>query len=105
MIVEYIRYTIDSNRIESFLNDYASVAETLAASPHALAWELTYAVDDRTQFILRIEWDSSDGHIQGVRKSAEFRNFFSHIRPYGNDIQEMRHHGHTQISSTPATAQ
>ena len=99
MIVEYIRYAIDDARAEAFVNDYAGAATSLEASQHALAWELARRVDDPTQFVLRIEWDSAAGHMEGFRRSAEFRNFFSHIRPYVNDILEMRHYELTSVVS------
>jgi quinol monooxygenase YgiN len=99
MIVEYIRYSIDAGRRDAFVADYAAASTSLAESPHALAWELSVCVDDPTKFILRIEWDSAEGHIQGFRRSPEFRSFFSHIRPYVNDILEMRHYELTSIAS------
>ena len=40
--------------------------------------------------------------MEGFRRSAEFRNFFSHIRPYVNDILEMRHYELTAVVSTVA---
>ena len=105
MTVEYIRYNIDSARQEAFVTDYASASESLAASPHALAWELTQCADDPTQYILRIEWDSAQGHMEGFRRSAEFRNFFVHIRPYVNDILEMRHYELTRVTSALKSTQ
>lgn len=100
MIVEYIRYTIDADRRDRFIADYTAASEALRSSPHALAWELSTCVDDPTQNILRIEWDSAEGHMQGFRQSADFRSFFQHVRPYVNDIQEMRHYEVTPVAST-----
>jgi quinol monooxygenase YgiN len=99
VIVEYIRYAIDDSRADAFVTDYAEAATSLTASPHALAWDLARCVDDPTQFVLRIEWDSAEGHMQGFRRSTEFRNFFSHVRPYVNDILEMRHYEQTSVAS------
>jgi heme-degrading monooxygenase HmoA len=97
MIVEYIRYNIDAGRRDGFIADYAAASTALDESPHALAWELSACVDDPTQFILRIEWDSAEGHMQGFRQSPGFRPFFGHIRPYFNDILEMRHYEVTPV--------
>lgn len=99
MTVEYIRYNIDAARQEAFVADYVAAAESLEASPHALAWDLTQCTDDPSQYILRIEWDSAQGHMEGFRRSPEFRNFFGHIRPYVNDILEMRHYERTDVVS------
>gem|GEM_PF-6523062 len=34
--------------------------------------------------------DSTDGHLNGFRKSTQFRAFFPPIRPYIKDIEEMQ---------------
>jgi hypothetical protein len=43
MIVEYIRYKIDSEWQGHFVADYESAARSLVASEHCLAFELTSA--------------------------------------------------------------
>jgi len=98
VIVEYIRYKIDSGRSNEFERAYARAQEPLAASSHCHAYELARCVEEPDHYILRIEWDSIEGHMQGFRRSAEFRDFFSQIRPYVNDIQEMRHYEVTMAS-------
>jgi heme-degrading monooxygenase HmoA len=92
MIVEYIRYTIPAARSSAFETAYTAAGGSLDASPHCLGWELTRGVEDPANYILRIEWDSLEGHDQGFRHSQEFRSFFQHIRPYVSDIVEMRHY-------------
>ena len=43
----------------------------------------------RRQFILRIEWTSADGHMQGFRKSPQFPPFLAAIRPFiGRDRRD-----------------
>src|SRR5262249_15841314 len=75
MIVEYIRYRLPSERCVEFEQAYGLAAESLRASPHCLAYELTRCTDDATCYVLRIEWDSAEGHLQGFRASPEFRTF------------------------------
>jgi hypothetical protein len=50
--------------------------------------------------VVRIEWDSEEGHLSGFRRSSEFRSFFEAVGPFVNDIAEMRHYLVT-VSSTP----
>jgi quinol monooxygenase YgiN len=97
MIVEYIRYTIEPARSEAFLAAYQVASASLQASPHCLAYELTQCTEAPESFVLRIEWDSAEGHLQGFRKSAEFRPFFAAIQPYVKDIAEMRHYQQTAL--------
>ena len=64
----------------------------LAASPHCLAYELSSCDEDPSQYVLRIEWDSRKGHLEGFRRSEHFRAFLPHIQPYIKAIAEMRHY-------------
>jgi len=43
-------------------------------------------------WILIIEWDSVEGHEQDFRKEPGFREFFALVKPFFNDIQEMKHY-------------
>jgi quinol monooxygenase YgiN len=92
MIVEYTRYNIDSTRREPFETSYNKAVRSLEASSHCLAYELSHCTDDPDRYILRIEWDSEEGHLKGFRSSPEFRAFFAAVQPFVKDIDEMRHY-------------
>jgi quinol monooxygenase YgiN len=97
MIVEYVRYAIPAERRDAFESGYGSAAAALDASPHCLSYELARCAEDATQYVLRIEWDSAEGHLQGFRGSPEFRTFFAAIRPFVGEIAEMRHYEPTAV--------
>ena len=92
MVVEYIRYRVDADRREAFERAYGQAAASLEASSHCLAYEITRGVEDPEAYIVRIEWDSIEGHEQGFRQSVEFREFFRAVKPFFDDIEEMRHY-------------
>jgi len=48
--------------------------------------------------VVRIEWDSEEGHLSGFRQSPEFQRFFEDVKPFVNDIEEMRHYQVTLAS-------
>ncbi len=98
MIVEYIRYGI-AEAHDAFEQAYATAAAVLRESTHCLGYELSRCVEDPTRYILRIEWDSAEGHLQGFRRSAEFRTFYAAIAPYVTHIEEMRHYAVTLVAS------
>jgi quinol monooxygenase YgiN len=102
MIVEYIRYDIPAPDAAAFEADYAQAGHSLDASPHCLGYELSRCLDEPASYILRIEWDSVEGHMQGFRQSAEFRQFFAAIKPHVSRILEMRHY--EQIATVVAKA-
>lgn len=96
MIVEYVRYRLNSEP-EAFEAAYARAAASLAASPHCLDWELGRCHEQPECYILRLCWDSLDGHLEGFRRSEEFRAFLAEIRPYIDEIEEMRHYTPTAV--------
>jgi quinol monooxygenase YgiN len=99
MIVEYTRYKIDSTRREAFEAAYARAGVSLEASSHCLAYELSRCIEDPNHYVLRIEWDSEEGHLKGFRSSPEFRAFFAAVQPFEKDIEEMRHYEVLSASS------
>ena len=92
MIVEYTRYKIDAKRRMLFERAYEKAGEALRSSHHCQRYELSHCVEDPNYYVLRIEWDSEEGHLNGFRNSPEFRAFFALVQPYAKDMEEMRHY-------------
>lgn len=104
MIVEYIRYKLDKHTTSSpeetsggFESAYRTASRTLDASPHCLGYELTRCVEEQDRYILRIEWDSVEGHLTGFRRAPEFAAFLQAIKPYIGEIEEMQHYMPTAV--------
>lgn len=92
VIVEYTRYKIDEKQRALFERVYEKAAEILASSAHCFSYELSRCTEDPANYILRIEWDSEEGHLKGFRTSPEFKSFFALVQPYVKNIEEMRHY-------------
>lgn len=92
MVIEYIRYDVPEEQRAAFVAAYDSAATELSASPHCLRYEISQGVEEPQHFVVRIEWDSVEGHEQGFRKSPEFRSFFEKVKPFFALIQEMKHY-------------
>lgn len=92
MIVEYIRYRIPEASRAAFEAGYARAQQSLDASPHCLHYEIARCQEEPDRYVVRIEWDSLAGHLEGFRKSAEFRAFFQEVRPFVSMIEEMQHY-------------
>jgi quinol monooxygenase YgiN len=96
VIVEYIRYEVTDPT--AFGDAYEQARASLEGSAHCLAYELSRCVEEPNAFILRIEWDSLDGHLQGFRKSSDFPPFLRAVQPFIGQIREMRHYEVTPIA-------
>ncbi|MFE3448709.1 group II truncated hemoglobin [Nonomuraea sp. NPDC059194] len=99
MIVEYIRYRVPD--AEGFEAAYRRAVVPLGDSPQCLDYELSRCVDEPECYILRIEWTSAEGHLEGFRKSAHFGQFFAEIKPYVANIEEMRHYEQVITKTEP----
>jgi hemoglobin len=105
VVVEYIRYTVGDDTAAADLEAaYTRAASALDSSPHCQGYELTRGVEEPGNFILRIEWDSLEGHEKGFRTSPEFQEFFKEVRLFFDAIEEMRHYERTEVVGSRRTA-
>jgi quinol monooxygenase YgiN len=98
MTVEYIRYELAAHAPEEFVEAYTIASAALRAAPECLAYELTHCEEAPRSFILRIEWRSTEAHLQGFRKGANFPPFLAAIKPFIGEIAEMRHYAPTTVT-------
>jgi quinol monooxygenase YgiN len=98
MIIEYIQYKIDPEQRDSFTESYRNASVELDASEYCISYELTECEEEAGKFILRIEWTSTEEHLNGFRKSNLFPSFFTKVKPFIPNIQEMRHYKLTEIA-------
>jgi len=92
MVIEYIRYQVPSALHAEFIEAYRSAKAELGASPHCLRYDISQGVEEPDNFIVRIEWDSVEGHEKGFRTSAQFAPFFARVKPFFSNIREMKHY-------------
>lgn len=97
MVIEYIRYSVPEERRADFERAYGEAASVLDASEHCLRYEVSHGLEEPEHYVVRIEWDSIEGHEQGFRGSPGFRDFFASVRPFFGNIEEMRHYEATGI--------
>jgi hypothetical protein len=66
---------------------------------HLTAYATSFLIVSRILNTTRFELSGipKEGHIKGFRTSPEFKPFFEAVRPFFNDIQEMRHYNITDI--------
>jgi heme-degrading monooxygenase HmoA len=91
MIVEYIRYELPPELRQAFESSYARAGPLLENSRHCIAWELSRSVEEPASYVVRIEWDSQEGHEQGFRTSKDFTVFFGELRRYADYRRQMAH--------------
>jgi quinol monooxygenase YgiN len=98
MILEYVRYRIPAEQGADFGAAYARAATVLDADDHCLGYEIARGVEEPENWVVRITWDSVEGHERGFRTAPHFSDFFAAVRPYFAAIQEMKHYQVEQSS-------
>src|SRR5687768_5350077 len=92
MIVEYIRYEVPAAQRDAFLAAYRSAEQQLAASVNCVRYEVSEGIEEPSNFVVRIEWDSLEGHERGFRGGAHFAAFLAKVKPFFGQIREMKHY-------------
>jgi quinol monooxygenase YgiN len=100
-VLEYIRYRIGSELADGFAAAYARAATVLDADEHCLGYEVARGVEEPENWVVRITWDSLEGHERGFRSAPHFQEFFAAVRPFFDAIQEMKHYEVQQGSHQP----
>jgi quinol monooxygenase YgiN len=90
--VEIIRYNISQDEKATFEEAYLKAGAVLKNSSYCLGYEIIRGVDEKQHYIVRIHWTSVDDHLNGFRKSKEFSSFFALVKPFYNNIEEMKHY-------------
>ena len=92
MIVEYLRYRVPEETAGDLVKAYEEAAGPLLESSHCLSYEVSRCAEEPTVFVVRIEWDSAQGHLEGFRRGPQFQRFFELVKPFFQQIEEMRHY-------------
>jgi quinol monooxygenase YgiN len=92
MTTEVIRYRIPAHQADAFEQAYRQTEPILQNSSHCLGYRLLRGVEEPENWILFLYWDSVQGHEQGFRTEKGFREFFTLVKPFLNQIQEMKHY-------------
>ena len=89
--MEVIRYSIPEEHRKEFENAYEEAGKLLQSSPFCLGYKVIHGNEEPDNYIILIRWSSKEDHLNGFRKSAEFMPFFNLIKPFYNNILEMKH--------------
>ena len=90
--VEIIRYTIAADQHANFEDAYRQAGKLLQESTFCLAYQVIHGEEEPDHYIVIIDWKSTEDHMQGFRQSAQFMPFFNLVKPFYNNIEEMKHY-------------
>ena len=92
MIVEIAIIRAKAGQADAMCRGFQAARAVIAQADGYRGSVFHQGIEDPQRFVLRIEWDSAEGHMGGFRSSPEFQTFLQAIGPFVHDIDEMRHY-------------
>ncbi|MFY1672071.1 antibiotic biosynthesis monooxygenase family protein [Plantactinospora sp. WMMB334] len=82
MVLEVALIDVVAGQEETFAEAYAKGHATLAGTPGCRSIRMTRGVESPSRFVLLVEWDSIEAHLENFRATERFTTWRSLIGPY-----------------------
>ena len=80
-----------AGREDDFVAAYGKAREVLTTTPGCRSVRMTRGVETPTQFVLLVEWDSVDAHLENFRATDRFTQWRGLIGPYFDGAPSVEH--------------
>ena len=91
MVLEVALIDVLEGREDEFASAYAKAYQILATTPGCRSVRMTRGVETPTRFVLLVEWDSVDSHLDNFRATARFAEWRALIGPYFDGAPRVEH--------------
>jgi heme-degrading monooxygenase HmoA len=91
MVLEVALIDVVAGQEEQFEAAYAKAREGLASTPGCRSVRMTRGVESPSRFVLLVEWDSVDAHIENFRATERFTTWRGLIGPYFDGAPRVEH--------------
>ncbi|MDQ2706604.1 MAG: antibiotic biosynthesis monooxygenase [Actinomycetota bacterium] len=82
MVLEIGRIHVQAGREDDFVAAYHQARELLERTDGCRSVRMTRGVEAPTEFVLLVEWDSVEAHIENFRNSDRFPRWRGLIAPF-----------------------
>jgi heme-degrading monooxygenase HmoA len=91
MVIEVAHIHITAGLEDEFVAAYRAARSILATTPGALSVRMTRGIESPNEFILLVEWDSVDAHLQNFRATDRFVQWRAAIGPFFSSPPDTVH--------------
>jgi len=91
MVIEVALIDVQEGREDDFAAAYAEAYPLLATTPGCRSVRMTRGVESASRFVLLVEWDSVDAHLDNFRATDRFTRWRSLIGPYFDGAPRVEH--------------
>jgi len=91
MVLEVGLINITPGQEDAFAAAYAKAHETLATTPGCRSVRMTRGIESPSRFVLLVEWDSVEAHLDNFRATERFTTWRGLIGPYFDGAPSVEH--------------
>lgn len=87
---ELLRYTVTATERDDFLARWQAAAAVLQADAACVGLDIAESQKTPGEFMVRIDWRSTEAHLQDFRNSPAFASFMHHVAALIPKMSEMQ---------------
>jgi heme-degrading monooxygenase HmoA len=91
MVLEVALIDVREGCADEFAAAYTEAYPILATTPGCRSVRMTGGVETPTRFVLLVEWDSVDAHLDNFRATDRFTRWRALIGPYFDGAPSVEH--------------
>ena len=92
MVLEVAVFKIVPGQEAAFAAAYAEAREALAATPGFHSARMTRGIESPSTFVLLVEWDTLEAHLETFRGSERYQTWRALISPYFDGAPTVEHY-------------
>ncbi len=92
MVLEVALIDVQPGQEGAFEAAYQQARPILAGTPGVRSYRMTRGVETRTRFVLLVEWDSVQAHLDNFRATDRFTRWRGLIGPYFAQPPHVEHY-------------
>ena len=91
MVLEVALIDVLEGREEAFAAAYREARPLLASTPGCRSVRMTRGVESAGRFVLLVEWDSVDAHLDNFRATDRFTRWRALLGPFFDGAPRVEH--------------
>jgi heme-degrading monooxygenase HmoA len=91
MVLEVALIDVLAGQEEQFVTAYGKAREVLAGTPGCRSIRMTRGIESPSRFVLLVEWDSVEAHLENFRATDRFTTWRGLIGPHFDGAPRVEH--------------
>lgn len=91
MILEQALLQVIPGREAEFEAAFTEAAPIIAGMPGYLGHRLERCIEDGSRYLLLVEWERLEDHVEGFRGAPEYRRWKELLHPFYDPFPEVLH--------------